>query len=84
MKPQAHTIKPVPDLVGDDFEQHHLVHGGEVVHAHKLLGSLAGGGELGNGDGGGIASKHAVRGGDLLNLFDDLQREVGCKERRRV
>eukprot|EP00128_Syssomonas_multiformis_P011825 Colp12_sorted_trinity150504_noHs@34773 len=58
--------------VGDDLEQGHLGHGGEVVHADHALGSQGTLGDVGDGDGGGIGGEDGVRGQDGLHLLQHL------------
>eukprot|EP00041_Stephanoeca_diplocostata_P025269 m.657581 g.657581 ORF g.657581 m.657581 type:complete len:350 (+) comp22714_c0_seq1:284-1333(+) len=47
-------------IMADDFNQRHLVHRREVVHAQKAIRTSAGGGKLGNGDGRSVGGEHSV------------------------
>ena len=59
-----------PGLVGEnDFEQLHLVDGGEVVHADDILGPGAGLGDLTDRQRRCVRGKNAVRSNMLLNLI---------------
>uniref|UniRef100_A0A1I8IQW9 LAM_G_DOMAIN domain-containing protein n=1 Tax=Macrostomum lignano TaxID=282301 RepID=A0A1I8IQW9_9PLAT len=60
-------------LGADDLQQLHLVHRREIVHADHLVRPLAALGDLGDGQGGGVAGEHAVRRDDG---FDFLQYAV--------